>query len=113
MSASDEWDELLERLAGHELGDGWVSLSEAATAAGVSLSTLRSWYRSGKVASRMVPGVHGPERRVRVDEVVARASRSARLARRLDEAMATETVLADLLRRVAALEARLDAGSGP
>jgi len=48
-----------------------------------------------------------------VDEVVARASRSARLARRLDEAMATETVLADLLRRVAALEARLDAGSGP
>ena len=107
MTADDEWDQLLERLAGHELGDGWVSLSEAASAAGVSLSTLRSWYRSGKVASRMIPGVHGPERRVRRDEVVERAARSPRLARRLEEAVATEAVLADLSRRVATLEARL------
>ena len=103
----DQWDDLLEQLAGHELGDGWVSLAEAAAASGVSLSTLRSWYRSGRVDSRMVPGVHGPERRVRLDEVVDRAARSARLTRRLEEAMATEMVLADLQRRVAALEARL------
>ena len=111
MTVNDEWDALLDQLAGHELGDGWVSLSEAATASGVSLSTLRSWYRSGKVASRMVPGVHGPERRVRLDEVVDRSARSARLARRWEEAMATEAVLADLVARVAAIEARLGMGS--
>ena len=105
----NDWDELLEQLAGHELGDGWISLTGAAATAGVSLSTLRSWYRSGKIASRMVPGVHGPERRVREDEVLEQAARSARLARRLDEAVTTEAVLADLLRRVAALEARLGA----
>jgi transposase len=113
VSVDDEWDELLERLAGHELGEGWVGLPEASAAAGVSRSTLRSWYRSDKVASRMVPGVHGPERRVRMEEVLERASRSAQLARRLDEAGATQAVLADLLRRVAALEARLGTGSAP
>lgn len=111
MAANDEWDDLLEQLAGHELGDGWVSLSEAAAASGVSLSTLRSWYRAGKVASRMVPGVHGPERRVRLDEVAQRSARSARLSRRLEQEMATAVVLGDLMRRVAAIEARLGLGS--
>jgi predicted site-specific integrase-resolvase len=111
VTVNDEWDSLLEQLAGHELGDGWVSLSEAALASGVSLSTLRSWYRSGKVASRMVPGVHGPERRVRLDEVADRSSRSARLSRQWQATVATEAVLADLLARVAAIEARLGLGS--
>jgi predicted site-specific integrase-resolvase len=107
VTQEESWDDLLEQLAGHELGDGWVSLGEAAAAGGVSLSTLRSWYRSGKVQSRMVPGPHGPERRVQVQEVMERSLRSARLSRQIETAMSSESLLRDLLRRVTLIEARL------
>lgn len=52
----------------------WVPLAEAAERAGVNVSTLRNWARSGKVESRTANGSGGPRRLVRLEEVVARAS---------------------------------------
>ena len=54
-----DWDDLLSHLAEQTPQEGWVALDEAASAAGVARSTLRSWYRSGQVPSRMVPGATG------------------------------------------------------
>ncbi|HEV2368956.1 MAG TPA: hypothetical protein VGR90_03725 [Acidimicrobiales bacterium] len=102
-----DWDRLLEQLDAHEMGEGWVSLTEAAGAAGVSLSTLRSWYRTGQIRSGMVGGVHGPERRVFLEDVIDRSLRSKRLSRQLDQARSREDRIEDLARRVAAIEARL------
>jgi len=47
----------------------WVSLREAVTVTGASKSTLRKWYRSGKVKSQTVEGHHGPEKRVILEEI--------------------------------------------
>jgi transposase-like protein len=58
----------------------WVSLSEAAAAAGVSRSTLRAWYRDGRLDSRLVPGPNGPMREVPLDPVLERARLGDRLA---------------------------------
>ncbi len=58
----------------------WVSLNEAAAAAGVSRSTLRAWYRDGRLASRLVPGPNGPMREVPLDPVLERARLGERLA---------------------------------
>ncbi|MEO5679890.1 MAG: excisionase [Acidimicrobiales bacterium] len=58
----------------------WVTLPEAAAAAGVSRSTLRSWYRAGRLASRLVPGPNGPMREVPLEPVLARARLGDRLA---------------------------------
>lgn len=102
-----DWDQLLEQLEAPEMGEGWVSLSEASGAGGVSLSTLRSWYRSGQIRSRMVGGIHGPERRVVLEDVIDRSLRSKRLGRQLDQARSQEARIEDLARRVAAIEARL------
>lgn len=108
---SIDWDELLERLdaagAGDEADGEWVSLGEAASGGAVSVPTLRSWYRSGKIRSRMVLGPHGPERRVPMDDVIEQAQRSARLARRVDQERSADYLVSWLLRRVAALEAHL------
>ena len=103
----DEWDDLLAQLAVQPLEDGWVTLAEASGATGVALSTLRSWYRSGQVASRMVVGVHGPQRLVPLEAVVDRALRSARGRRQLEHSRSLEAEVAALRQRVEALERRL------
>jgi transposase len=105
-----EWDDLLAQLAGAAHEEGWVGLAEAAGAAGVALSTLRSWYRSGALPSRMVPGPHGPQRLVPLEAVLARALSSALVRRQLENARSVETELVDLRRRVAALERLLGLG---
>lgn len=52
----------------------WVTLREAERLTGVPVRTLRSWYGSGKVQSRMMTGgAHGPQRQVMVAEVQAQA----------------------------------------
>jgi hypothetical protein len=56
----------------------WVSLAEAERRAGVSRSTLRAWYRTGQVASRLTPGPHGLQRLVPLEIVLDKASRSPR-----------------------------------
>jgi len=68
----------------------WVSLAEAAAAASVSRSTLRSWYRDGRLASRLVPGPNGPMREVPLDPVLERARLGDRLAAAARPAPPTE-----------------------
>ncbi|MBO0691990.1 MAG: helix-turn-helix domain-containing protein [Acidimicrobiaceae bacterium] len=102
-----DWDNLLTQLARQPFEEGWVTLEEASEAAGVSRSTLRSWYRSGQIASRMVAGVHGPQRLVPLDAVLDRALRSARARRQLEHAKSLEAEVAELRRRVEALERHL------
>jgi hypothetical protein len=54
----------------------WVTLPEAAAAAGVSVSALRTWYRRGDVAAELAAGPHGQQRLVRLEDVLERAARS-------------------------------------
>lgn len=51
-------------------GPSWVTLKDAAESAGVSVSTLRNWYRKGRIEARTVRGPNGEQRLVRLDEVV-------------------------------------------
>lgn len=112
----DDWDELLELAAleagltgGDAAGRQWVPLAEAEAASGVSRSALRAWYRSGDVPSQVVDGPHGPQRLVDLDAVLARAEQSPRIRRkaaRRDELDELRARVADLERRLAALEAR-------
>lgn len=81
-----DWDSMLLQLASQPVDDGWVTLEEASSAAGVSRSTLRSWYRSSQIPSRMVAGIHGPQRMVPLEAVVDRALRSARARKQLEHA---------------------------
>ncbi|HLI57673.1 MAG TPA: excisionase [Actinomycetota bacterium] len=99
-----DWDRLLSQLASQAQEDGWVSLAEASSAAGVSLSTLRSWYRSGRLPSRMVPGTHGPQRLVPLEVVLDRALQSSRVRRQLEHARSLEAEVAELRQRVQAIE---------
>ena len=85
-----DWDSLLSQLAEQPPEEGWVTLEEASGAASVSRSTLRSWYRSGQLPSRMVPGIHGPQRLVPLDAVLDRALRSTRIRRQLEHATSLE-----------------------
>ena len=71
----------LEReLAGLTAGPDatWVPLAVADRRAGVSRSTLRAWYRTGQVASRLTPGPHGLQRLVPLEVVLDRVARSPR-----------------------------------
>ena len=115
VNGMDDWDQLLELAAleaGLTGGDGerrWVPLAEAEAAANVSRSALRAWYRNGAVPSRVVDGPHGPQRLVDLDAVVERAEQSPRIRRkagRRDELEELRARVADLERRLAALEAR-------
>ncbi len=81
----------------------WVSLAEAAAAASVSRSTLRAWYRDGRLDSRLVPGPNGPMREVPLDPVLERA----RLGDRLAAAARPEPSEPDRHAAVTALEAAL------
>lgn len=50
----------------------WVTLRRASEATGVSISTLRSWYRKGTIDSRIEKGPNGSQRIVRLKEVAER-----------------------------------------
>jgi hypothetical protein len=108
--ADVDWDRLLLQLGSQPLEEGWVTLEEASRAAGVSRSTLRSWYRSGQIPSRMVAGVHGPQRVVPLEAVVDRALRSSRARRQLEHARSLEAEVESLRRRVEAIERHLGLG---
>lgn len=64
--------------------DVWIALAEAEREAGVSRSSLRAWYRSGQIPSRLVNGPHGLQRLVPLTAVVERARRSGRVPGRVD-----------------------------
>jgi hypothetical protein len=68
----------------------WVPLAEAERQAGVSRSTLRTWYRTGQIASRLMPGPHGLQRLVPLEVVQDRAARSPRTGPRSAPAPAKE-----------------------
>ena len=68
--------ELADLGAGAETN--WVTLAEAERQASVSRSTLRTWYRTGQIASRLMPGPHGLQRLVPLDVVLERAASSPR-----------------------------------
>lgn len=104
----DAWREELELLARAE-GTAWVSLTEAESAAGVSRSALRAWYRTGEIASRLVDGPHGPQRLVPLDAVLTRAGRSARIRARTERDAVLTAQVALLRDRVDRLEMRLAA----
>jgi transposase len=112
----DEWELELD-LAARLDGSDWVTLERAAAETGVSRAALRTWYRTGQIASRLVDGPHGPQRLVPLSVVAERAEASPRLRRSAERRLADEAQL-ELLRhrvdqlelRLAALERRLPAG---
>jgi transposase len=105
-----DWDEMLVQLAKQPQEEGWVTLDEASSATGVSRSTLRSWYRSAQIPSRMVAGVHGPQRLVPLEAVVDRALRSSRARRQLEHSRSLEAEVAELRARLEAIERHLGLG---
>ena len=102
-----DWDRMLAQLATQPIEEGWVTLQEASSAAGVSRSTLRSWYRTAQIPSRMVAGDHGPQRMVLLEEVVDRALRSSRARRQLENARSLEAEVDALRHRVEVIERHL------
>jgi len=54
----------------------WVPLKVAAEATGVSVATLRKWYRAGSVPSRLEDGPYGPQKAVPLAAVLERAARA-------------------------------------
>jgi haloalkane dehalogenase len=53
--------------------DDWVTLRVAADAAQISVSTLRRWYRAGRIESRLARGPRGNRREVKISEVLQEA----------------------------------------
>lgn len=99
-----EWDDILAQLSHGPPDEGWVTLAEASQATGISRSTLRSWFRSGHIPSKMMVGVHGPQRLVRLDSVVERSLASARGRRQLEHARSLEAEVEALRARIEAVE---------
>ncbi len=62
---------------GDDGSERWVGVREAAAEAGVSVGTVRRWYSTGDVTSRVEEGPYGEQRIVPLGEVLARASRTA------------------------------------
>jgi len=113
----DEWDANLELQAQVD-GSDWVTLDVAARRTGASRAVLRSWYRTGDIASRLTDGPNGPTRLVPLAAVAARAEASPRLRysaqRRLDAEAQLELMrhrLDELEARIAAVEAERPARS--
>ena len=122
MSISDE--DLNRLLADVDLDEaGWVTLAEAADTAGVSKSALRAWFRNDEIPARIEDGPHGPQRLVPLDAVLERARETAGHARTrrrrpgqdretvrevvgalMDQLVVARAEIADLRRRVEALE---------
>ena len=86
-----------------------VPLAIAEAEAGVSRSALRAWYRNGEIASRLVDGLHGPQRLVPLQAVLDRAAQSARIQRRAEREVSLEAQPTLLRHRVDQLELRLGA----
>lgn len=102
----DDWQNELE-LQAHLDDSEWVPLDRACTATGVSRPTLRNWYRTGQIPSRLVDGPHGPQRLVPLSNVSERASASARIRNSVQQRLDDAGQLAILRARVDALELRL------
>jgi hypothetical protein len=102
----DEW-ELELQLNAQLDGSEWVTLERAAAETGVSRAALRTWYRTGQIASRLVDGPHGPQRLVPRDVVAARAEASPRLRKSAERRLGDEAELEILRDRVGRLELRL------
>jgi len=102
----DEWETELE-LATRLEGSDWVTLENAAKQTGVSRAALRTWYRTGQIASRLVDGPHGPQRLVPLSVVAERAEASPRLRRTTERRMSDEAQLEILRHRIDQLELRL------
>jgi transposase len=102
----DEW-ELELQLKAQLDGSEWVTLERAAAETGVSRAALRTWYRTGQIASRLVDGPHGPQRLVPLDVVAARAEASPRLRKTAERRLGDEAQLEILRHRVDQLELRL------
>jgi hypothetical protein len=106
-AAGVDWDELLGELANQPIEECWVTLEEAVGATGVSRSTLRSWYRSGRIPARMVAGAHGPQRIVPLAAVLDQALGSPRSRRQLEHARSFQAEVEELRRRVETIERHL------
>lgn len=102
-----DWDDVLDQFTDQPTEPGWVTLDEASTAAGVARSTLRSWYRAGRIPSRMVVGPHGPQRMVPLDAVLDRALRSTRLRRQIEQGRSLAAEVERLRQRVEVMERML------
>jgi transposase len=102
----DEW-ELELQLSAQLDGSQWVTLERAAAETGVSRAALRTWYRTGQIASRLVDGPHGPQRLVPLDVIAARAEASPRLRKTAERRLGDEAQLEILRHRVDQLERRL------
>jgi hypothetical protein len=118
----DAWQRILdlEQELATQAASRWLTLAEAEKAASVSRSALRSWYRSGRIPSRMVDGIHGPQRVVPLDAVLAVAEDSPRLARRMgkpttvaaEPAPTAETVITQVVTAATEQAARMGAELG-
>ena len=106
-SPAVDWDDMLEKLTAQPPEAGWVTLDEASNAAGLARSTLRSWYRSDQIPSRMIMGPHGPQRMVPLDAVIDRALRSSRLRRQLEQGRSLAAEVERLRQRVEVMERML------
>lgn len=106
-ASSSDWDGVLAQLSHEAPDEGWVTLAEAQQATGLSRSTLRSWFRSGRIASKMMVGPHGPQRLVPLDAVVECSLASDRGRRQLEHARSLEAEVELLRARVDALERHL------
>jgi transposase len=102
----DQWETELE-LAVQLEGSDWVTLEQAAAQTGVSRAALRTWYRTGQVASRLVDGPHGPQRLVPLSVIAERAEASPRLRRAAERRRSDEAQLEILRYRVDQLELQL------
>jgi transposase len=102
----DEWEAELD-LAAQLDGSDWVTLEKAATRTGVSRAALRTWYRTGQIASRLVAGPHGPQRLVPLSVVAERAEASPRVRRSAQRRRSDEAQLDILRHRIDQLELRL------
>jgi transposase len=103
----DAWETELE-LAAQLEGSDWVTLERASAETGVSRAALRTWYRSGQIPSRLVPGPHGPQRLVPLLSVTDRAAASPRLRRDAERREADTARIAALERRIDELATRID-----
>ncbi|MGH9068512.1 MAG: excisionase [Acidimicrobiales bacterium] len=107
QTTADRWDRLLSDLASHPIEEGWVTLEEAVGATGISRSTLRSWFRTGRIPSRMVAGVHGPQRVVPLAAVIDQALASPRSRRQLEHSRTLQADVDELRQRVERIERHL------
>ncbi len=82
----------------------WVTLREAADETQASLPALRRWYREGLIRSVVVPGTHGDQRLVDLDEVVSRAAASPNIGRRRRQSPESrDAVIEALIEQVASM----------